>query len=263
MFFKRKDRQKKKEIRKFASHFIAKRICIMKKILFLLAGVFACHAAQAQYFCTAEGTKLHYVNYDEVGQSTSDEEITVKNVTKEGNTVKASYYDKIVTVKTKNNTSYTLYNWTYDGTVSTCTEDLMYGPYVDSDSDPARYDTAARLEWTEKLKFKGDNSFSIKDGAEAGENLPDRKFQWIRNMLKNDVTISGASYMGTEQVNTRAGKFNCVKISYLKRTKIILKTTTLRVNEWYAEGVGLVKSEAFKMDGEQAGKTLLVKVEKN
>ena len=140
----------------------------MKKILFLLAGVFACHAAQAQYFCTAEGIKLHYVNYDEVGQSTSDEEITVKNVTKEGNTVKASYYDKIVTVKTKNNTSYTLYNWTYDGTVSTCTEDLMYGPYVDSDSDPARYDTAARLEWTEKLKFKGDNSFSIKDGAEAG-----------------------------------------------------------------------------------------------
>ena len=77
------------------------------------------------------------------------------------------------------------------------------------------------------------------------------------------MTISGASYMGTELVHTRAGKFNCVKISYLKRTKIVLKTTTVRVNEWYAEGIGLVKSESFNMDGEQEGKTLLVKVEKN
>ena len=235
----------------------------MKKVMFWVAGLFACHVAQAQYFCTAEGAKLYYVNYDEVGQSVSDEEITVKDVVRDGNEVKASYYDKIVTTKTKNNTSYTLYNWTYDGTNSTCAEDLMYGPYIDSDSDPARYDTVARLEWMEKLKFKGDNAFSIKDGVKAGENMPDRKFQWIRNMLKNDVTISGVSCMGTELVHTRAGKFNCVKISYLKRTKIILKTTTLRVNEWYAEGVGLVKSELFNMDGEQEGKTLLVKVEKN
>lgn len=235
----------------------------MKKFMFFVACLFAGHAAQAQYFCTVEGARLHYVNYDEVGQSVSDEEITVRNVVKEGNTVKASYYDKIVTTKTKNNTSYTLFDWTYDGTNTVCTEDLMYGPYIDSDSDPDRYDTGARLGLLEKLKFKGDNSFSIKDGAQAGENLPDRKFQWIRNMLKNEVTISGASYMGTEQVHTRAGKFNCVKISYLKRTKIVLKTTTVRVNEWYAEGIGLVKSESFNMDGEQEGKTLLVKVEKN
>ena len=235
MFFKRKDSQKEERNSYVCGTFLKKRVDIMKKFLILVAGLFACHTIQAQYFCTAEGTRLHYVNYDEAGQSVSDEEIVV---------------------------SYTLYNWTYDGAVTTCTEDLMYGPYIDSDSDPARYDTAARLEWLEKLKFKGDNSFAIKDGAKAGENLPDRKFQWIRNMLKNDVSISGVSYMGTELVHTRAGKFDCVKISYLKRTKVILKTTTLRVNEWYAEGVGLVKSESFNMDGEQEGKTLLVKVEK-
>lgn len=234
----------------------------MKKLMFLAACLFVCHAMQAQYFCTSEGTKLHYVNYDEVGQSLSEEEITVKEVAHEGNTVKASYYDKIVNNKTKNNTSYTLYNWTYDGTNTVCTEDLMYGPYIDSDSDPEGYDTAARLAWMEKLKVKGDNSFVIKDGAQAGEDIPDRKYQWIRNMLKNEVTVSGASYMGTELVHTRAGKFDCVKISYLKRTKVVLKSTTLRVNEWYAEGIGLVKSESFNMDGEQEGKTLLVRVEK-
>lgn len=65
--------------------------------------------------------------------------------------------------------------------------------------------------------------------------------------------------MGEEQISTTAGKFHCIKISYLKRTKILLKTTNQRVTEWYAEGTGLVKSETYNMEGELEGKTLLVK----
>ena len=57
-------------------------------------------------------------------------------------------------------------------------------------------------------------------------------------------------------------KFDCVKISYLQRTKIVLKTTTLRVTEWYAKGVGLVKSEAYDTKGNWDSKTLLVKIVK-
>ena len=75
-------------------------------------------------------------------------------------------------------------------------------------------------------------------------------------MLKNEVNISGAAYMGEEQVHTRAGKFDCIKISYLMRTKIVLKSKTLRVTEWYAKGVGLVKSEAYDTKGKLDSKTL-------
>ena len=53
-----------------------------------------------------------------------------------------------------------------------------------------------------------------------------------------------------------------MKISYLQRTKIVLKTTTLRVTEWYAKGVGLVKSEAYDTKGNLDSKTLLVKIVK-
>ena len=86
---------------------------MMKKAMLFVAALLACHVANAQYFCPTEGTELHYVNYDEVGQSVSDETMTVKNILQEGNTVKASYYAKIVTTKAKNNTSYTLFNWSY------------------------------------------------------------------------------------------------------------------------------------------------------
>ena len=114
----------------------------------------------------------------------------------------------------------------------------------------------------EELKYKGDNSFVLKEHAEGGESMPDRSYALIVKMLKNEITISGAAYMGEEQISTTAGKFDCIKITYLKRTKVVLKSTTHRVTEWYAEGIGLVKSESYDMKGKPAGKTLLVKIVK-
>lgn len=232
----------------------------MKKMLLAIVALLACHTMQAQYFCTTQGTELHYVNYDEAGQSLSNETVTVYNVVKNASGESAQYLAKIVTNKTKNNTSYTLYNWNYDGNVTTCQEDLMYGPYIKSDSDPAKYDSKARQAMAEELKLKGDNSFTIKKHASAGESIPDRTYSLISNMLKNEINISGAAYMGEEKVSTTAGKFDCIKISYLKRTKIVLKTETVRVTEWYAEGIGLVKSESYNTKGEPDGKTILVKI---
>lgn len=234
----------------------------MKKMLLAIVALLACHTMQAQYFCTTQGTELHYVNYNEAGQSLSNETVTVYNVVKNASGESAQYLAKIVTNKTKNNTSYTLYNWNYDGNVTTCQEDLMYGPYIKSDSDPAKYDSKARQAMAEELKLKGDNSFTIKKHASAGESIPDRTYSLITNMLKNEINISGAAYMGEEKVSTTAGKFDCIKISYLKRTKIVLKTETVRVTEWYAEGIGLVKSESYNTKGEPDGKTILVKIVK-
>lgn len=234
----------------------------MKKMLLAIVALLACHTMQAQYFCTTQGTELHYVNYDEAGQSLSNETVTVYNVVKNASGESAQYLAKIVTNKTKNNTSYTLYNWNYDGNVTTFQEDLMYGPYIKSDSDPAKYDSKARQAMAEELKLKGDNSFTIKKHASAGESIPDRTYSLISNMLKNEINISGAAYMGEEKVSTTAGKFDCIKISYLKRTKIVLKTETVRVTEWYAEGIGLVKSESYNTKGEPDGKTILVKIVK-
>lgn len=231
-------------------------------MLLAIVALLACHTMQAQYFCTTQGTELHYVNYDEAGQSLSNETVTVYNVVKNASGESAQYLAKIVTNKTKNNTSYTLYNWNYDGNVTTCQEDLMYGPYIKSDSDPAKYDSKARQAMAEELKLKGDNSFTIKKHASAGESIPDRTYSLIFNMLKNEINISGAAYIGEEKVSTTAGKFDCIKISYLKRTKIVLKTETVRVTEWYAEGIGLVKSESYNTKGEPDGKTILVKIVK-
>ena len=234
----------------------------MKKVVLAIVALLGSSALQAQYFCSTKGVELHYVNYDNAGQSISTEVATVTNVKNEGSLKTADYVTKVVTNKATNNTSYTLYNWQYDGTNTVCLEDLAYGAYIKSNSDPARYDTAARAVYREEIKYKGDNSFTLSNEAKAGTAMPERTYSAIENLLRNDVKISGGAYMGTERVNTTAGKFDCLKISYLKRTKVVLKTTTWRVTEWYAVGVGLVKSESYDTKGKLAAKTLLVKIVK-
>lgn len=232
----------------------------MRKLMFTVLGLLMVHSMQAQYFCTKQGTELHYVSYDEAGQSISNGTVTVTKAEENGNAAKATYYMKLVANKAKNNTSYTLYDWSYDGQNTVCKQDLMYGPYVEADLDPEKYDEKAHALFEEKLKFKGDNSFVIKDGAEGGESIPERSYSLISNMLKNEVTISGAAYMGKDSIGTTAGRFECIKISYLNRTKILVKSETERITEWYAKGVGLVKSESHDMKGKPNGKTLLVKI---
>lgn len=227
----------------------------------ILLWIAACVMAQAQYFCTVNGTELHYVNYDESGQSTSTETMTVANAVNEGGFKgSAEYYDKVVNTKAKNNTSYTKFNWIYDGTNTVCIEDLMYGPYIASDSDPARYSNDIKNALMEDYKFTGDNSFTLSEKAKGGQTFADRTYSYISNMLKKEVTVSGGSYLEPEEVSTTAGKFKCIKVTYLKQTKIVLKKETLRVTEWYAEDIGLVKREAYTTKGKLHSRTLLTKV---
>lgn len=231
----------------------------MKKLICVIGALLACHAMQAQYFCTNKGTELSYVAYDEAGQSIENKMVTVSDVNRQDGKVTAVYFTKIVENKAKNNTSYTLYNWSYDGANSVCMEDLMYGPYIASDSDPAVYNEEIRQALLTDKKFSGDNSFALKDGAKAGETMPDISYSYLNGVWKNEINISGAVYMGTETISTTAGKFDCMKISYLKRTKVVVKASTVRMTEWYAKGIGLVKSEAYDLKGKSAGKVLLVK----
>ncbi len=234
----------------------------MRKYVFMAMALLAGHAAQAQYFCTEQGTELAYVNYDEEGQSVSNETVTVTNVQTQDGKKQAMYFVKIVEEnKAKNNTNYTLYNWSYENGNSTCAEDLMYGPYIASNADPAVYNDNIRYALQVDKKYKGDNSFTLTNGMKAGEEMADRFYGYQSGMKKFEITISGVACLGSEEVNTKAGTFDCVKISYLMRTKVVVKSSTVRVTEWYAKGIGLVKSESYDMKGKSEGKKLLVKVD--
>lgn len=228
-------------------------------IFFALCATTVSHA---QYFSTKNGTELVYVNYDEYGQSTSTETMTVRNATKKSSGSSAEYIDKIVNQKSKNNTSYSRFLWTYDSGYTVCTEDLMYGIYIDKDSDPDVYNEEIMNALKADYKFKGDNSFTLKNKPAGGEAIDDRSYSFYTSLVKKEeITITGGSYLASEEISTTAGKFSCIKITYLQQTKsAVVKKETLRVTDWYAKGVGLVRRESYNTKGELQGKTILVRL---
>lgn len=52
-----------------------------------------------------------------------------------------------------------------------------------------------------------------------------------------------------EKVTTPAGTFDCFRTSYQMSSKTMLVNTTVKVVQWFAKGVGVVKSETFDKKG--------------
>ncbi len=73
------------------------------------------------------------------------------------------------------------------------------------------------------------------------------------------VTVENRKVEAVESINTPAGTFECVKISQDVVTKSIMSFTIQSI-EWYAEGVGNVKSESYRK-GKLVGYSELTKFE--
>jgi len=74
------------------------------------------------------------------------------------------------------------------------------------------------------------------------------------------VEISERLVDGIEKITTPAGTFTCTKISYNVFTKVGFVKVSTNVTEWYAKGVGIVKSESYnKKNGKYLGKSVLTK----
>jgi len=101
----------------------------------------------------------------------------------------------------------------------------------------------------------------------VGQKLPDA---WI----KMSIQMEGMPMMGSQSINitnrvvdkfetitTPAGTFNCVKISYDTELKSMFSIKTKTI-EWYAVGVGAVRSEYYDSKGKLQGYSVLTKLSK-
>jgi hypothetical protein len=80
----------------------------------------------------------------------------------------------------------------------------------------------------------------------------------IMNMTFN---VTNRKVDAVESITTPAGTFECYKISYDIAAKMMVNVKTKGV-EWYAKGVGLVKSESYSTDGKILGSNVLASVKK-
>lgn len=78
-------------------------------------------------------------------------------------------------------------------------------------------------------------------------------------IMNLSIGVSNRKVEAVESLTTPAGNFECYKISYDIITKMMGTIQTKGV-EWYAENVGMIKSESYSNDGKLAGYTLLTNI---
>ena len=94
----------------------------------------------------------------------------------------------------------------------------------------------------DKFSVKGDAYIILNDKAKAGDKIQPSKSTIKMGPVKFTTSIKG-EYGGHETIETPAGRFECLKVTYTAKVRFLLFSDTSEVTGWYAKGVGLVKQE--------------------
>ncbi|MEZ0607236.1 hypothetical protein ACAW74_01915 [Fibrella sp. WM1] len=105
----------------------------------------------------------------------------------------------------------------------------------------------AKLNVGDKLN---DASVTVKSSLESGMTL-----------MTLTVNIVDRQVAGMETVETPAGTFDCVKITYTINMRL-MGNRTLKGTEYLAKGIGVVKSEQVNEKGQKQSSMMLTKLEK-
>ena len=116
------------------------------------------------------------------------------------------------------------------------------------------------------VRIDGDY-LEVPDNPDAGQMLPDAHM--TLNVGESDSTeafmkikydITNRKAEGYETVETEAGSFKALKISYDVNTKIVVNIQS-KVAEWFVEGVGVVKTEQYNKKGKLQGYSLMTSLD--
>jgi len=80
-------------------------------------------------------------------------------------------------------------------------------------------------------------------------------------MFTMTINVTDRKVEAQEERKTPAGTFKCLKFSQRVNTKMMVKIEASS-KEWYAEGVGMVRSESYNKGGKLTGYSELTKLEK-
>lgn len=209
-------------------------------IVFLL-GCFALNLnAQGscnRFFPFKKGTILEYENRSRKGKveaTTIQEVIEVSE--KDGNkaaTVKATWKGK------KEKDDFTMeFGISCDGNLFKMDMRNFLGPQ--SQMMPEGQDVEMTIE--------GDG-LTIPTDLEVGQTLPDSETIIKMDMgvmsMNTKIKITDHVVEGRETITTDAGKFDCLKVSYISETKVMMSKSSTKIVSWYADGVGAVKTESY------------------
>jgi hypothetical protein len=229
----------------------------MKKIVFYcLLGSFLYTGISAQdcpmYFPDMKDAQLEYKQYDKKGGLTGSSIQKITDIKKSAGSTEVQIASESFDAKGKSLGSMQLSARCEGGIYYIDMKNLLGQQSMESYKDMDMKIEGGNLEIPSSMKTgdllkSGDMKISFSSGGMT-----------IMNM---NFSITNRKVEAVENLTTPAGTFECYKISFDVATKMMVNIKTKGV-EWYAKGVGMIKSETYDSNGKLLGSNVLTALKK-
>lgn len=237
-------------------------------ILFIL--LLHIEVSKAQYCNTVKGNVLYYKTFDNKNNSSNIDSIEVIDIKNENNNLIITYKEyldkssKIDNGSNKTTFIFDDHNITYVMYIDAKIENenmkkRMLSYYPDERKIDAEKDFQT---FQKRMRAEGYIRIPLHANIKKGDEIPVCKYSYKMGIVNMSISLSDGKYEGNEFIQTPIGKFNCLKVSYIIKSRIMLASETNYITEWYAEGIGLVKSETITKKGKSRSSSILVSIKK-
>ncbi len=231
----------------------------MKKVLTVLIFSLFTFYTYAQddcskYYPMNEGASYEYTNYNKKGKVDGVTKYTITKVSTDGNATTATLNLDLSDKKGKE-----IYTTSYN---FTCENNIVRIDYKS-------LFPAAMLKQYESMGLEMElsgNDIEVPNDLSVGKELMDANVTINMNMSGIDMSVSvdmtNRKVIGEESVTTTAGTYNCYILSEDTTSKTMGANIEMSSKLWLAEGIGMIKHETYKRNGDLMSKSELTKFNK-
>jgi hypothetical protein len=226
----------------------------MKKLLLLILITFGVVTLKAQetFFPTTEGKVLVYKNFDKKGKETSTVKYTITNISADGDNMDITYLCESLDNKE---------NLVFKEEITIHKKgDVIY---LDMSNFINKAAFQQEGEIPAEIQVSG-NNMEIPSNPNPGDILPDASVEMALKMgfvnMKVAADITNRKVEGIEDVTVPAGNFNCYKFSGDVSSVALGMKVKSKTLDWYAKGIGTVKTESYDKNGKLQSHTELVEM---
>jgi len=226
----------------------------MKTVLFAIITIFSALIINAQetFFPTKEGMVLTYKSFDKKDKVSGVTKYTIEKVNISGNDIDITYLCEVLDNKEK---------LVFKEEITVHQKgDVLYidmGNFLNKAAFQQEGSIPAEVE------VKG-NNMEIPLNPVPGQTLPDANIEMAMKMgfvnMKMSADITNRKVEAIEEISVTGGSFKCYKFSGDVNTVAMGIKVQAKTIDWFAKGIGSVKTESYDKKGNLSGRTELVEV---
>lgn len=226
----------------------------MKKLFLLTVILFGLQSLKAQetFFPTKEGMVLTYKSFDKKDKLSGMMKYTIEKVNISGSDIDFTYLCESLDNKEK---------LVFKEEITIHQKgDVMYidmGNFLNKAAFQQEGTIPASVE------VKG-NNMEIPLNPSPGQTLPDANIEMAMKMgfvnMKMSAAVTNRKVEAIEDISVSGGTFKCYKFSGNVNTVAMGIKVQAKTVEWFAKGIGTVKTESYDKKGELTGRTELVEI---